>query len=293
MARDTTAILMKGIDLEALIRTNPELFNLKSYNLHDKIELLDRDPKFYSTLIDVTTFAPNEKVTTLLTLKKTSITKLIKLSNEELKRVPGGQYGKLVLKDFSYIRAERFSDMNKEDQSEIFLSQPQWVLDNVAEKPKFTTVLLTSVAHRSPKFIDDHFDDFKTIKTNQWFWNSMIKFDPVKYKALFLKSTHTISSKTEVRAVFHKHPSLIRDLTPDMVQDLKLTGKELVILINTIMKDQPKAFAGWKMSAEMTEALHMDLTAEMLNGKSKMSNRFRTAMNQVLKPEEEVEEEVE
>ncbi len=178
-----------------------------------------------------------------------------------------------------------------EDQSEIFLTQPQWVLDNIPEPPKFTSILLSSVAHRSPKFIDDHFADFKNLKTTERFWSAMIKFNPVKYKKVFLKSTHTMTTKTEVRSVFHRHPSLIKELVPNTLLDFKLSGKELVILINTVMKDQPKAFVGWKMSDDLSSALQLDLTAEMLNGKSKMSNRFQSTMKKLFKPEEEELEE--
>ncbi len=291
MARDITEILVKGINLEALIKDNPELFNLRNFTVHDKIGLLETDPKYFSTLFDVTTFSPGEKVLTLLSLKKTSVTKLIKFSEDELKRLPGYQYGNLIQKDFSYMRAERFGDINKSDQSEIFLSHPQWVLDNVPTPPKFTSVLLASVAHRSPKFIDDHFEDFANLKTSYLFWNSMIKFDPAKYKILFLKNTKTMTSKTDVRSVFNYHPSLVKELTPDIMLDFKLTGKETVILINRLIKGKPKVFDNWKMPDDLSEALQLDLTAEMLNGKSKMSTRFQGTMKKVFKVDNEEDNE--
>jgi hypothetical protein len=288
---DVTKILSKTIDLEKVFRSNPGIFNLESLDLYDKIALLDKDPGVYSRYLDVRTFEPEDRVIALLSLRQTRITKLISFTDEELKKLSGDFYNRLVSKDFRYIRAERFPYMNKNDQREIFLNYPQWVLDNFPEPPKFTSTLLSSISFKNPKFIDDyHLDILKQSKTTYDFWISMIKFNPVKYKDLFLKNTNTITTKSQVRAVFNKHPGLVKDLTPEIIQDFKLTVKELVFLIDRIIKDQPKAFKGWKMSAEMTDALQFDLTSEILNGKSNMSGRFKTVMKQVF--EEEINKEV-
>jgi hypothetical protein len=106
---------------------------------------------------------------------------------------------------------------------------------------------------------------------------------------VFLKNTKSLTNKTQVRAVFRKRPELIKKLTADILVDFKLTGKEVVLLISSIMKDHEKKFDGWEFDPEFAETLKLDVMAEMLNGKSKLSKRFQSAMKGVFekKPEEE------
>ena len=149
---------------------------------------------------------------------------------------------------------------------------------------------MEGLARRKPSFVDSFVTDLSGYTTTMDFWRYMFKFNKNKYEPLFFKHTNTLTTKTEVRGLIRAHPRLIKDLTPDYTIDSKLTVKEWILLCNTVMNDNrnQKIFDGWEFPPDLQEAFKIDLTMEMLNGKSKLSKRFQTAMNKVLKKPEEV-----
>lgn len=286
-----SAILARTVNLESLIRSNPELFNLSALKVEDKLELLKADSKFYMPLIDVTTFNPTDKVYVLLNAKNKGISGLITFTEDELVKIDDRPYGELVRKDFRFMRASRFPKMLKSDQQEIFLQEPAWVIANTDKPPRLTSERLTALARRKPSFIETYIEDFSGYSTTDDFWKSMIAYND-KFKEVFMKNTKTLITKTQVRAVVWKYPSLIMMIDENTLLDSKLTGKEWVILINSVMESNEAEFKDWQFPASVAEMMKIDLMAELLNGKASMSVRFQNAMKGVFKtPEEEQENE--
>lgn len=287
------AILAKAVDLESLVRGNTELFDFSSLDVRDKLELLKLDPGFYADMIDVSAFKPDEKVYVLLNSKKAIADKVI-LSEDELKKVPDNLYGELIkVKAYfaKYARADRYPKMLKADQQEVFLAEPEWVMASVDKPPKLTSERLRELARRKPAFIQSYISDFSGMSTTADFWKAMIKFNE-SYKEIFLKNTKALITKTDVRNVVWHYPELIKKLDGDVLADSKLTCKEWLLFANTIIEaNKNNIFDDWQFPEEVVEIFKLDLTAEMLNGKSTMSVRFQNAMKGVFKVKDKEENE--
>lgn len=290
MTLDVRVILGKALDVETLVRSNPGLFDFSKLDVKDKVELLKADAKFFMDKIDVTAFSPSDKVYVLLNSKNKGLVGLITLTDDELAKVPDNQYGELVRKHFSkFMRKERFPKLLKSDQQEIFLQEPAWVLAHVDKPPRLTSERLRNLAARKPSFVDTYIQDFSGFSTDDSFWISMIKFND-RFKKVFLENTKTLITKTQVRAVVWKYPDIIKMIDEDTLVNSKLTGKEWVLLISTIMEAKEDVFEDWQFPDNIAEMMKLDLMAELLNGKANMSVRFQNAMKGVFKPKDKEEE---
>lgn len=285
---DLNKVLGLSVDLDSLFDTHPQLFNLGRLPIQCKIELLHSDPARFQPYIDVTKFDPYEKAEVVLRLNNKGIVKLVTFTDAELARVPLGLYGRLVQKDFGYIRKELYDKMLKGDQTEVFLRHPEWVMSTLDKQPKLTKIKLRDLSVRKPKFIDNYVTDFSQYSTGDTFWKNMIKFDN-KYKQIFLRNTGTCTSKTEVRAVVWAFPDLIKMLDGEVLMNSKLTCKEWLLLANSVMDVNEAVFKDWEFSDDVKELFRMDLMAELLNGKSTLTKRFQNAMKGVFGNKEEAE----
>jgi hypothetical protein len=287
----TESILRKAINLENLVKTNPELFDFSKLDIEEKAKLLDGNTKLYMDKIPVAGLSLKDKAFLLLRVKSKAFLKTITLTDEEVQRLLPQQYFEFLKRDFKrYISLDKYENLSKYQQSEIFTMEPEWVIENVKKTPKLTSDKLSEIAHEKPSFIDSHITDYSVFSTSAFFWLSMIKYDK-KYEMIFLKNTHTCITKTDVREVCRKNPEIIKKLDKDILADSKLTCKEWVLLTNSIMNNNEKKFEDWEFSDDLIGIFKLDLMAEMLTGKSKISKRFQSAMKNVFDKEEESEAE--
>ncbi len=117
----------------------------------------------------------------------------------------------------------------------------------------------------------------------------MINFN-VKYRKIFLENTNSMLNKSEVRAVFWKYPTLIKLIDDKMILNMKLSSKEILLLIDQILKKKEKMFEDWAFTDELKEALRLDITAELLTGTSKLSKRLTSSLKAVTEEKQEEEE---
>ena len=274
-------ILINAINLNKLVKTNPELFNLTILSLSNKIELLKRDPKFYIDRLYKKDPSLGDKVEIVLEVEDLNIQEKFKLTDEDIQNVDDRCYLNLLDLNFSkYIRKEKFKTLPKAHQVDIFLKEPEWALENLDKIPSFSSEKLSTLAHRKPAFVDKFIEDFSQYSTNAFFWQNMIKFNK-KYIDVFLANTNTLITKTDVRQVCKCCPEIIKKLNVDIMDKSKLTCKEWILLSSSIIGVGHKTFKNWTFSDDMIDAFKLELTAEMLSGKSKMSKRFQYSMKNV------------
>jgi hypothetical protein len=274
-------ILINAINLNKLVKTNPELFNLTILSLSNKIELLKRDPKFYIDRLYKKDPSLGDKVEIVLEVEDLNIQEKFKLTDEDIQNVDDRCYLNLLDLNFSkYIRKEKFKTLPKAHQVDIFLKEPEWALENLDKIPSFSSEKLSTLAHRKPVFVDKFIEDFSQYSTNAFFWQNMIKFNK-KYIDVFLANTNTLITKTDVRQVCKCCPEIIKKLNVDIMDKSKLTCKEWILLSSSIIGVGHKTFKNWTFSDDMIDAFKLELTAEMLSGKSKMSKRFQYSMKNV------------
>lgn len=280
-------ILYRAVNLEQLVRTNPEVFDFSKLEINDKIKLLQKEPSFYLDKINVD-ISIDDKVHIITLIKNKAVQKKFELTPIEINKIRPASYMLLLNHNFhKYITKEKFLELAKCDQQELFTIHPDWVIQNIDKPPILTSERLQAIAKRKPEFIDTHIKNISEYSTTALFWVKMIKYDK-KYEDLFIINTKTLMSKTEVRRVCRLIPRLIKKLNADIVYDSKLTCKEWITLINTIMLDSNKEFENWQFPDDIIEAFKLDLTSEVLSGKSKMTKRFQNSIKGVFK--EKVEE---
>lgn len=279
-------ILFKTIDLEQLIISQPSLFDLSVLDINDKMTLLEHNPKFFLDKINPDELKLYERVLIVLNTQNKKIQSKFVLSEYDILHVHPDQYYQLLLQNFSkYIRKDRFSELSKTYQVDIFIREPMWVINNIGTIPKLTFDTLSELSRRKPNFIDTYITEFSTYSTGQYFWRNMIKYKSI-YEELFLKNTKSLSTKTDVRQVFRKYPHLIKKLNKDIIEDSKLTCKEWILLCNSIIVEHPLIFKNWDFSDELKEIFKLDLMAECLTGESKISIKSKNAMKNLFKKDE-------
>jgi hypothetical protein len=262
--------------------SQPELFNLEKLGPEQKASLIQDSSKIFLEPIASLPLTAYDKFIILKNVKGASIAKRIKLTESELKKLSIGSYMELIKVRFDeYIRIDRYNEMSKIKQSELFLIRPDWIIETTGVAPPLTIDVLSIVARNHPDVIDKHYSTFYTTqRTDAYFWMRMFRYDGTKYEELFLQNTRSLKNKTEVRTVFRQHPNLIKQLTIDIVSDSALSGKEWVILINQIMKDEKRLFSKFKFSADLTEYFELDLTSSILKGKG--SKQLQNATNNII-----------
>lgn len=288
-----THILARTLDLIKLFAKSPDLFDLSRLSITDKIDLLSSHFSLFDSVFDVTAFTGAEKLQVLLRSKNKKLTSKIILSDDDLDSVSADEYYSLLITDFkAHIRPHLFQKLGKHEREDIFLRYPEWVVENVGEAVKLTSARLEKLTTHRPDFIDQFITDFSAITTTERFWINMISYNGAKYVPIFLNNTRSLMNKTFVRQVVWHYPEIIKKITPETFVDSKLTVKEWVLLIDSVSdyRHNKKVFKDWEMSPELIEAIRYDLTAELLNGKSKLSTRFQNSMKSVLAPKDGVNE---
>lgn len=283
-----TDILSRVINLEALIRTNPGMFDIAGLDIREKMYLLQEKPKIFSTLVLPTITSPYEKSMVLINVSHRAIRDSIELTDEDLEKLDNDLYFFLLESQFKkYIRLDLFARLPAKRKSALTLTHPKWVLENVVPPPRLTNKVLLGLSKSNPELVDTYVKDFSDYATTAGFWKNMIKFD-AKYRLIFLKNTKSLITKTDVRSIIKTYPSLVKDLNEEIIANSKLTVKEWVLLCDSI--SEHKDLAGWEFSDEMKEIFKLDSLADLLSGKAKLSKRFSNAMAGVLSTEEEEED---
>jgi hypothetical protein len=147
--------------------------------------------------------------------------------------------------------------------------------------PKFTVDNLFFLSKRNQKLVDTYITDFSKLSTNCSFWINMIKYDK-KYEDIFITNINSVITKTDIRAVCKEFPHIIKKLDIDILGNSKLSCKEWLLLANSVIYNNPEMFKEWEFNDDLKEAFKLDLTAEMLNGKSSVSRNTQSAMKKLL-----------
>lgn len=279
------SILAKSIKLEELIKTQSKLFNLNKLDVGDKVALLQHDFNFYSPLIDISEFKSSEKAYAVINSPGKKITDKINLSKDEVSKLKPELCLLVLLKDFDrYISPEAYHNLSRYGKMEIFTNYPEWVILNTGYVPQLTARLLSDLSERTPSFVDKYVKNLSEHATTDYFWINMIKFDE-KYEDIFLQNNHRLTTKTDVRQVFFACPGLVKKINNDVIVNSKLSCKEWALLIDNIIRDNKKMFKNWSLSPELIEIFKLDLTAEVLNGKSTSSRVLKSVMGRLFKSE--------
>jgi len=280
-------ILKESLDIYSLLKTNPEIFNFKRLSPSNLAKLINIEPKFFDRVINEVHFSASDKVKIIVNLTKTALANKIILTEDELKSLPHLAYSSLLSKSFKkYARADLWGKLTRDEKSFLFIDNPKWVLDNVGEIPVLTAERLLELSVSKPEFVDKNISDYTKLSTNSQFWLDMIKFDE-KYKLIFLKNTNSCITKSDIRGIIKGHPDIIKSLDASILENSKLTCKEWVLLITPLMKQYRSMFKDWKLSPELVNIINLDLTAEMLTGKSTISTQFTRALNFINGKEED------
>jgi len=283
-------VLTKILDINKLFTEHPEYFSLNNLMLDEKVVLINSNPEVYFDTL-VKNLHPSEKLYLLKNITNKIYLKKLEFSDEEIKKLNKSDLGLLVKTNVKkYLKVDIYNKMSNAAKVEIFLIDKNWVMNNIKEIPKLSEGNITELARQDPEFIDKNISDFSKYSTTHRFWNYMIKHDG-KYRKIFLSYADTISTKTEVRSIVYSHPTIIKELDQNNIITAKLTCKEWIYLINDVMESKPLVFKDWQFSDDLAEVLKLDLTSEMLTGKSKLSTRFQNLMKKFFKKPEEAEDE--
>jgi hypothetical protein len=280
-------ILSSAINFDEILASYPHLIDFSGLNINQKIDLLNIDFSKFCHLFDIKKMNAADKVLIYVSCRnKQQAAKLVTFTEEELKKLPPSSYGRLLYRDFSFARKDLFSGLSKHDQTEFFIRYPEWVFANLGKVPRLTTKLLSELAGKNPKFIDQYVSDYSNLSTDDYFWRSMINYDE-KYEDIFLDNMLSCTTKTDVRRVFYAVPSLIKKFKLEHLSKSKLSCKEIILLFSTIMSSLSwvKFDSDWKFSDDLIEAFRLDSMAELLNGKSRLSKQFQNSLSIVLKDE--------
>lgn len=283
-------ILSETIDLEELLVKRPDLFNLSKLLAHQKIELLKENPKLFADKINILEMSGEDKVYALVHINFKKLKQHVKFTEEELKNLSVLSYIDLLGYDFDkYIRKDIYQKLRRSHRTDIFISHPEWVIANADSVPRLTSTNLRDISYINPNFVDNYITDFSQISVCNVFWENMIEYNE-NYKSIFIKNTKACITKTHVRTVIYKFPEIIKMIDADILANSKLTCKEWILLINDMYSSYEEEFIDWCFSEEVNNIFRLDLMAEMLNGRSKLSRRFQSAMNHVFKSKEETNE---
>jgi len=284
---DIEYILGRTIKLREVVKTHPELFDLKKLSVNELANLVRYDQAAFLDVVAPLVTKADDRITVLTLLGSSPKLKKARerfaLQPHEVDKVSNPYYFNLLKTDFDkYIKKERFEKLSKHDQSTFCLQRPQWFLDNFAILPKLTASNLYMLAQNEPKFVDEQVKDFTDLSTYAGFWDYMIKYNS-KYEDIFLANTSTLVTKTDVRMTMRKYPRMVKKLDETIIASSKLTVKEWILLCDEIIRSNKVIFNKWKFKDELKEIFRLDLTAEILMGKSKVSVRSQNAMDKVIK----------
>lgn len=286
---DVKEILTKALNLDDLLYNHSNVFDFSRITIQDKVTLLNINYTRFCKFIDLSGLSANDKAYAATHLSLRAARHAITFSEDDLKKMPFDAYVSLVsIKgNEKYLRTEIYDKLLKTQKAEIFLTYPTWVVSSGYENPKLTKYNLNELSSRSPGFIESYVSNFSNLSTSDVFWKNMIKYNE-KYKKIFLENTNSCTTKTDVRSVVWAYPDIIKLIDADILQSSKLTCKEWVLLISTVMNSAAweKYHKDWEFSEEVAEMFKLDLMAEMLNGKSSLSIRFQNAMGSVFRKKE-------
>lgn len=279
----------KIIDIKTLVSKNPELVDCSKLPILELIRLLDYSNGMFLKFVDFGKMSIADRVEIVTRCIHKKVRAKVTFSDINLKNMSQTDYLRLLAVDFGrFIIKEKYLSLNQTNQSTIFLQHTAWVIDNIGVVPPLSSADLATLSASDPELVDRHITDFSKVSTTRHFWDNMIEFDETKYIRLFIENTKTLTSKTMVRSVIWSNPEIIKSLRPNDLISSKLSIKEWILLIDEVTSSHRHSedlFEDWKLSDEMIEVMRLDLTSEILTGKSKLSTRFQNAMKKILKAE--------
>jgi len=274
-------ILTPVLDIISLVYSQPDLFNLSGLGIDDKLTLAKDDPNFFIDKLGFDKLNIYDKSFVLLHSRNKKILNKVSIPESDYKKLSDETYAQLLEKDFDkYISKERFDLLTNAYQNRVFLNNPEWVMLNAGEIPKLTRDNLSALADNNRAFVDTYIKEFTGLCTDAYFWIDMIKHNWC-YASIFLKNTKYVATKTDVRVVFREYPLLIKEIDKDIIANSKLSIKEWILMMDSVIENNKDKFKDWNFSDDLIEIFRLDLMAELLNGKSKLSKRFQNAMKNV------------
>lgn len=228
------------------------------------------------------------------------ILKVIQLKKEEMTGLRKDVIRQLMISDFKlYYSKEVYEKLGKRDKLDLFAERPNELYKELGKIPSLSRLNLRYLSVNNPKFIIDNFDEIKdNMKTDSEFWYNMIKKDK-RFKDLFIHYTHTLDTKTSLRRIIRSYPTLIKQLTIDIMENSVLTKKEWALLVTDILnrKDNSvkitKEFGDWKIHEDLYEEIKLGLSVEILSGQSKLSKRLSNSLSKIKSDVEKVDDNLE
>ena len=278
--------LSKCINLHSLFLTDEKLFDLSKLGKDDIVTLLDADPIYFSKKVPNLCEKDKAYIFSKLTPEDRKLSG-ITLSKEELIRATPEIQRCLSYESVEFLTVEFFNRLSSYEKNEMSLRYPEWAMGNPDVcKLKFSANNLLTLAKSNPKFIDDTIKDFSKVSTCCRFWKCMFKYDK-KYLGIFIKNTKSLITKTDVREIIRSYPEIIKLIDQEVLDNSKLSIKELLLLSTGIISSHPKIFSNWDFSPDLKESFRLGVMVELLNGKSKNTSHLKGAVK-VLTAEDEI-----
>jgi hypothetical protein len=104
-------------------------------------------------------------------------------------------------------------------------------------------------------------------------WNSVLKRDNAQLDKI-PEYLHTLGS-TDLRKLFNTYPHLLKKITPDIAETLKLTAKQLVLLGNYGKLKKEKSL----FTPETQLWIDMQLSIDVISGNAKITRQVKNAKN--------------
>lgn len=274
-------ILVKTCQVQTLFEKYPEFFDFSTLNDYEKFELIRYDPDTFALLLGVNSLSLEHRVCLAISANK-KVRDLAKLTEKDLESASFSDYLKLLNSGFDkFIRKKIYERLNRRQQIEISFMNPQWVLDNYKDFPKFSRNDLREIVY-GHEHVLEHITDFSQFSTDAEIWLRLIEKNK-KYRDVFLDNMHTCVTCTDVRRVIESYPEMIRKLTVEHFSNGKLSHKQWALFISHVSKERKnkKYFEDWSLPAELVEDLKLGTTMEVMSGKSRASTRLSGSLAKI------------
>jgi len=287
-----TILVEYCMDIETMLRDEPEKFNFGKLGLDAKLHLLREHFGIFASHIRPFLIEPEEKIHALCVIKKSLAKKYINVSEEELMQVNDEVYSLLVNHNCrgEYLRLEKFLKMKREPQRLTIVTHPSWALDHVPDVESYlTSGMLRQIINEDVSLIDK-ITDFSKLSTCWVFWRSVLRHN-INYVDKFFEYNKNVVTKTDVRVVVREFPEIIKMLDTDRIEKSKLNVKEWALLIQQVMSNRKyeKFFRGFEFSKDFVEFLKLEASYSILSGAITGSTRTRSALK-LLTEKSEIED---
>lgn len=206
---------------------------------------------------------------------------IITISDKDVDITTKSQYATLLIIDFEkYIRKDKYNELSDNQKADLFIKHANWLAKHYGVPENLNGYALSRIAFHAPKVFNKHLSNH--VCNESYAWIALIELNS-KYKSHFLKNLGSLCNATYIRQVFYKYPELIKELTPNMIIDARLSVKQWILLISKLVEKHPEHFVNWAFPEEMISILKEELLSEVLSGKSSkskiLSNKMKHLFN--------------